>query len=40
MDTVSASRETFHTLVAHFPGVKEAMDEVMRRHLGQDEKRA
>jgi NADH dehydrogenase len=40
MDTVSASRETFHTLVAHFPGVKEAMDEVMRRHLSADDERA
>jgi NADH dehydrogenase len=40
MDIASASRETFHTLVAHFPGVKEAMDEIMRRHLSSDDSRA
>ena len=36
IDTASVSRETFHTLVAHFPGVKEAMDEIMGRHLAAD----
>jgi NADH:ubiquinone reductase (H+-translocating) len=36
MDVASVSRETFHTLVAHFPGVKEAMDEIMGRHLAAD----
>jgi NADH dehydrogenase len=40
MDVASASRETFHTLVAHFPGVKQAMDEIMRRHLSSDDSRA
>jgi NADH:ubiquinone reductase (H+-translocating) len=33
LDTASFSRETFHALVAHFPGVNEAMREVMARHL-------
>lgn len=36
LDVASVSRETFHTLVAHFPGVKEAMDEIMGRHLAAD----
>ncbi len=36
LDVASVSRETFYTLVAHFPGVKEAMDEIMGRHLAAD----
>lgn len=40
LDAVSASRETFNALVTHFPGVKEAMDEVMRRHLEGPAQRA
>jgi NADH dehydrogenase len=36
LDAASVSRDTFHTLVAHFPGVKEAMDEIMGRHLAAD----
>ena len=36
VDTASVSSETFHTLVAHFPGVKEAMEEIMGRHLAVD----
>jgi NADH dehydrogenase len=39
LDLASVSRETFHTLVAHFPGVKEAMDEIMGRHLAADSMR-
>ncbi len=35
-DAASVSAETFHTLVAHFPGVKEAMEEIMGRHLAAD----
>ena len=35
----SFSRETFHTLVAHFPGVKTAMDELLAKHLAADHKR-
>ncbi len=34
--TASVSSDTFHTLVAHFPGVQEAMEEIMRRHLAAD----
>lgn len=33
VDAATVSRDTFHTLVAHFPGVKEAMDAVMSEHL-------
>lgn len=33
LDVASFSRETFHALVAHFPGVNEAMREIMERHL-------
>ena len=33
LDTASFSRETFHALVAHFPGVKEAMQEIVEQHL-------
>ena len=33
LDTASVSRDAFHTLVAHFPGVKAAMDDVLSRHL-------
>jgi NADH:ubiquinone reductase (H+-translocating) len=36
LDAASVSSETFHTLVAHFPGVKEAMNEIMGRHLAAD----
>lgn len=32
----SVSSNTFYTLVAHFPGVKEAMDDVMSQHLAAD----
>ncbi len=32
----SVSSDTFHTLVAHFPGVKEAMEEIMSQHLAAD----
>lgn len=39
LDTASVSRETFQTLVAHFPGVKEAMDEIMGQHLASDSQR-
>ncbi|TWU28335.1 cyclic nucleotide-binding domain-containing protein [Bythopirellula polymerisocia] len=34
--TASVPSDTFHTLVAHFPGVKEAMDDIMSRHLAAD----
>jgi NADH:ubiquinone reductase (H+-translocating) len=33
MDVASVSRETFHTLVAHFPGVKDTMDKVLAEHM-------
>jgi NADH:quinone reductase (non-electrogenic) len=33
MDLASVSRETFHTLVAHFPGVKATMDKVFADHM-------
>ncbi len=33
LDVVSVTRDTFDTLVSHFPGVQEAMHEVMDRHL-------
>jgi NADH dehydrogenase len=36
LDTASVAAETFHTLVAHFPGVKEAMEEIMGKHLAAD----
>jgi hypothetical protein len=36
LDAASVSSETFHTLVAHFPGVKEAMEEIMGLHLAVD----
>ncbi len=38
LNMVSVSRDAFHTLVAHFPGVKAAMDEVLAGHLAQDKK--
>jgi NADH dehydrogenase len=34
LDVVSVTRETFDTLVAHFPGVQASMHEVMAQHLG------
>ena len=34
LDVVSVSRDTFDTLVSHFPGVEDAMRAVMARHLG------
>jgi len=33
LDVVSVTRETFDTLVSHFPGVQDAMHQVMERHL-------
>jgi NADH dehydrogenase len=33
LDVVSVTRDTFDTLVSHFPGVQSAMHEVMQRHL-------
>lgn len=36
LDAASVSAETFPTLVAHFPGVKEAMEEIMGKHLAAD----
>jgi NADH dehydrogenase len=39
LNMASFSRETFHTLVAHFPGVKAAMDELLAKHLAADNQR-
>ena len=36
LNMASVSRDAFHTLVAHFPGVKTAMDEVLARHVASD----
>lgn len=36
LNMASVSRETFHTLVSHFPGVRSAMDEVIQRHLDRN----
>ncbi|MFL6546382.1 MAG: FAD-dependent oxidoreductase, partial [Candidatus Udaeobacter sp.] len=33
MNLASVSRETFHTMVSHFPGVKAAMEEILGRRL-------
>lgn len=33
LDVVSVTRDTFDTLVSHFPGVQDAMHDVMARHL-------
>jgi NADH dehydrogenase len=33
LNMASVSRDTFHTLVAHFPGVRAAMEEIMQRHM-------
>ncbi len=33
LDVVSVTRDTFDTLVSHFPGVQDSMHEVMARHL-------
>jgi NADH dehydrogenase len=33
VNMVSVSRDAFHTLVAHFPGAKEAMDAILAEHL-------
>ena len=33
LNMASVSRDTFHTLVAHFPGVRAAMEEIMHRHM-------
>jgi CRP-like cAMP-binding protein len=32
MNLASVEREAFHTLVAHFPGVRAAMDEILAAH--------
>ena len=39
LDMASVSRDAFHTLVAHFPGVKAAMDEVQAEHVAADKRR-
>ncbi len=36
LDVVSVTRDTFDTLVAHFPGVQAAMRQVMERHLSAE----
>jgi NADH dehydrogenase len=33
MDVASVSREAFHTLVAHFPGVKATMEGILAEHM-------
>jgi NADH dehydrogenase len=33
VNMVSVSRDAFYTIVAHFPGAKDAMDEVLARHM-------
>ncbi len=33
LNMASVSRDTFHTLVAHFPGVRAAMEEIIERHM-------
>jgi len=40
LNVASVNRDTFYTLVAHFPGVKEAMDAVMGEHLLADIRRS
>lgn len=39
LNMASFSRETFYTLVAHFPGVKAAMDETLANRVAADNKR-
>jgi len=39
LNVASVDSEAFYTLVAHFPGVKEAMDAVMSEHLSSDNQR-
>jgi NADH:quinone reductase (non-electrogenic) len=39
LNMASFSRETFHTLVAHFPGVKVAMDELLADRVAADKRR-
>ncbi len=39
VNVASVDRDTFYTLVSHFPGVKEAMDAVMGEHLSADRRR-
>jgi NADH dehydrogenase len=34
LDLVAISRDAFHTLVTHLPGVKTAINEVLRQHTG------
>ncbi|MEX2091521.1 MAG: FAD-dependent oxidoreductase [Pirellulales bacterium] len=36
LNMASVSRDAFHTLVTHFPGVKTAMDEVLASHVASD----
>lgn len=38
LNMISVSRDAFHTLVAHFPGVKAAIDEVLAGHLANEKK--
>jgi NADH dehydrogenase len=33
MSLASVQRDAFHTLVAHFPGVRAAMDEILAAHV-------
>jgi NADH dehydrogenase len=40
LDVVSVTRETFDTLVSHFPGVKSTMHQIMERHLGKGDAHA
>ncbi len=39
INVASVDRDTFYTLVTHFPGVKEAMDAIMKEHLSADNQR-
>jgi CRP-like cAMP-binding protein len=36
LDVASVTRDAFDALVAHFPGVDAAMQQVMERHLAAD----
>jgi NADH dehydrogenase len=39
VDMVSVSRDAFYTIVAHFPGAKDAMDGILAQHLSEIERR-
>jgi CRP-like cAMP-binding protein len=40
LSMAAVSRDTFHTLVAHFPGVRGAIQELLDKHTSADAARA